>query len=148
MHTSSLPVSLLKGVLGAIVGGTIGYYLFVWGVRQGFYALALPGALVGIGCGYLSGIRSVPLGVLCALSAVGLGLFCQWHEFTGDGISLTEFLSEVANLRSMTKLMLVMGGLFGFWFGLGRESGVFRRRATSRPEDPPQSDDAASGRPH
>ena len=46
------------GLAGGIVGGVLGYLLFMVIVRQEFYAIVLPGALVGIGCGALSGRKS------------------------------------------------------------------------------------------
>jgi hypothetical protein len=36
--------------LAAAFGGAVaGHFLFLWIARQGFYALALPGALAGLG---------------------------------------------------------------------------------------------------
>ena len=34
---------------GAVGGGLVGYFRFLWIARQGFYALVLPGGLLGVG---------------------------------------------------------------------------------------------------
>jgi hypothetical protein len=38
-------------LLGAAIGGALGYVLFFWIAGQGFYGLALPGGLLGLGAG-------------------------------------------------------------------------------------------------
>ena len=47
----------LPGLIGGAVGGLVGYFLVGWVSRQGFYAMILPGALVGLGCGQASPTR-------------------------------------------------------------------------------------------
>ncbi len=49
-------------------------------MEQGFYALVLPGGLLGLGAGIVKN-RSWLIAVVCGLSAVGLGLFTEWHFF-------------------------------------------------------------------
>ena len=44
-------IDVLRGLIGAAVGGAVGYFAFGWLVSQGFYAVALPGVLLGIGLG-------------------------------------------------------------------------------------------------
>ena len=39
------------GIVGAVAGGVAGYFVFFWIAQQGFYAIMLPGAAVGLGCG-------------------------------------------------------------------------------------------------
>ena len=116
------------GVAGAVVGGTLGYLAFFWFVRQGFYALALPGALLGLGCGLFAGTRSHMLGVASGVLAVALGLFTEWRfaPFIDDS-SFWYFLTHVHQLKSATLIMIAIGALFGYWFGTGREGGVWRR---------------------
>jgi len=41
--------NLLAGILGAAAGGILGYFAFFWIAGQGFYALMVPGGLVGLG---------------------------------------------------------------------------------------------------
>ena len=52
--TSRQITSNLLGFIGAVVGGVLGYYTFLWIVDQGFYGMMIPGALLGLGCGLLS----------------------------------------------------------------------------------------------
>ena len=120
----------LLGIVGGIVGGAIGYFAFSLIVGQGFYAIVLPGALLGLGCGYLSGIRSNALGVVCGLVALLLGFFTEWRffPFIKDG-SFSYFITHVHNLKSVTLIMIALGGFFGFWFGMGRAGGVGPRRS-------------------
>ena len=118
------------GVAGAIAGGLLGYFAFFLLARQGLYAMVLPGALLGLGCGSLSGIKSNVLGIVSGLLAVLLAVFTEWRfaPFVDDG-SFGYFISHVHNLKSMTLIMIAVGGLFSFWFGRGREGGVWIRRS-------------------
>jgi hypothetical protein len=122
------PTHWLFALLGGTVGGAIGYYLFFWITKQNLYPMVLPGALVGLGCGALSGTKSNAIGIVCGLSAVLLGLFIEWQfsPFRGDK-SLGYFLTHVHQLKPMTLIMISLGGLFGYWFGRGREGGVWLR---------------------
>jgi hypothetical protein len=43
-----LVVHLLRGLVGAVVGGVTGYYAFGWALSQGYYAMVVPGALLGL----------------------------------------------------------------------------------------------------
>jgi hypothetical protein len=112
--------SLLLGLIGAALGGTLGYFAFGWLARQGFYALALPGALLGAGCVLLSRRRSRGLAILCGVAALVLGIFSEWRffPFVRDG-SLEYFLSHLHRLKPLTLIMIVLGGALGFWFALG-----------------------------
>ena len=51
-------VGFVLGLGGAVAGAFLGYLLFVAIAGQGFYAIVLPGALAGVGCGALSGRKS------------------------------------------------------------------------------------------
>ena len=126
----------LLGIVGGIVGGAIGYFAFSLIASQGFYAIVLPGALLGLGCGFLSGITSNALGVVCGLVALLLGFFAEWRfaPFIVDD-SFVYFITHVHNLKSITLIMIVAGGLFGFWFGKGRAPGVGPRRSESGAAD-------------
>jgi hypothetical protein len=112
----------LRGLLGAAVGGVIGYFLFAFLVRQGFYALAMPGALLGLACGYASGIRSLPLAAISGAAAFLLQILLEWKffPFVADE-SLTYFLTHLHHLRPATLMMMALGVLFAIWFGLGRQ---------------------------
>ena len=113
----------LLGVVGGIVGGALGYFAFFLFACQGFYAMVLPGALLGLSCGFLSGIKSNVLGIVCGLLAVLLGFFTQWR--------FAPFIDDGSFAYSMTLIMITVGGIFGFWFGKGRTGGVWLRRSKS-----------------
>jgi hypothetical protein len=120
------------GLGGAACGVAVGYFGFFLLTRQGFYGLVLPGALLGLGCGALSGGKSNGLGVVCGLLGVIAGIFTEWRfaPFIKDP-SLGYFITHLASLESITLIEIAGGGIFGFWFGRGREGGVWPRRTTT-----------------
>ena len=63
--------SNILGLIGAAVGGVLGYYIFMWIFYQGFYGLMIPAHFVGLGCSLLSQHRSQVRGVLCGVAASG-----------------------------------------------------------------------------
>lgn len=119
------------GLIGAAIGGTIGYFAFSWLAQQGFYGMMLPGALLGFGCATASRIKSIPLGIACAIAAIGLAIFIEWSffPFVADP-SFTFFVENLFELKPMKLILIALGGLFAFWFGMGRER--FARQATPR----------------
>jgi hypothetical protein len=127
--------SHLLGLIGALVGGAFGFYTFGWLLHHGFYGLIIPGAFLGLGCGLVNSHASTVRGVLCALGAVALGLFSEWHyrPFDAD-TSLSYFLSNLASLTPVTLLMAGVGAVIAFW--TGKDAG-FGRVAASRAGSPP-----------
>jgi hypothetical protein len=110
-------VSVALGMAGAVAGGAVGYFAFGWLARQGFYALALPGVLVGVGAGWFSRRRSLPLAVGCGIFALALGVFAEWRHFPWEkDDSLGYFVTHLLDLRPFTLLMIAAGGFAGFWF--------------------------------
>jgi hypothetical protein len=119
---SAPPPRVPIGLVGAVVGGVIGHFAFLWIARQGFYAVALPGVLLGIGCGLFVRRRSIPLAVACGALALALGFFSEWRAFpfTADE-SLGYFLAHLHQLRPVTWIMILLGGGAGGYFALGRK---------------------------
>jgi hypothetical protein len=118
----SLPsTSSVLTVLGAVVGGVIGHFAFLWIARQGFYALVLPGALAGLGGGFFVKQKSIPLAVVCGGIALATGIFSEWRfrPFIADS-RLGYFMTHLHQLHTVTLIMIALGGLIGFWFALGR----------------------------
>ncbi len=111
----------ILGVVGLVIGGAAGFFAFFWLVRQGFYAMVLPGALLGLGCGLLSRAKSELLGIICGLAALLLGLFIEWRfaPFAADD-SLAYFIAHVHQLKGMTLLLIAVGGILAYWLGKGR----------------------------
>jgi len=120
-------ISHLLGFVGAILGGTLGFYIFGWLVRHGFYGLMIPGALLGGGCGLLARHQSNERGIVCGVAAAAFALFTEWwyFPFAGDGHeSLSYFVSNLASLSPVTWLMVVVGAFIAYW--LGRDAGIGR----------------------
>ena len=103
-------------LVGAAIGGAIGYFVFFWIKRQGFYALALPGGLLGLGAGWTKN-RSKSLAVVCGLAAFVLGLVTEWQfdGFVRDD-SFANFLRHhLSDREPITWLMIILGAAIGFW---------------------------------
>ena len=45
-----LLISNMLGLVGALLGGVLGFYTFGWVLEHGFLGLMIPGALLGLGC--------------------------------------------------------------------------------------------------
>ena len=101
--------------VGAVLGGVIGYYGFAWFLKYGYYAMVLPGGLIGIGAG-IGKSKSIWPAILCGLAAIALGLFTEWHfsPFKVDD-SLGYFLGHIFDLQLPTLLMIAAGAVVGFW---------------------------------
>src|SRR3954447_17873303 len=110
--------SCFLGLIGAVIGGALGYYTFMWIVDQGFYGLMIPGALLGLGCGLLSQHASHIRGVACAAAACVLGLYTEWKfpPFKADS-SFAYLVSHAAELKPLTQIMIVVGAFFAYWLG-------------------------------
>jgi hypothetical protein len=109
-------------LLGAALGGAAGYALFVIALRFGFYAIVLPGALLGIGAG-LARNRSVLMALLCGLLALGLGLFTEWKysPFVKDD-RIEYFVTHIHKLNPIDLGLIGLGGFIGFWVPFRRVS--------------------------
>jgi len=114
--------NMLLGLLGATAGGVLGYIVFFWALRQGYYALMVPGGLIGLGGGLLVKDRSVIRATLCGIFGAGLGLYAEWRHapFIADQ-SLGYFLTHLHKLQSITLVMLAVGTAFAAWLSLGKQ---------------------------
>ena len=113
--------SILLSLLGATVGGTLGYFGFRWLISQNLYGLVLPGGLLGLGAGIgKSQTRWLPF--VTAPAALMLGLFAEWSwaPFIDDP-SLGFFITHLKLLKRITVIMLAVGTVIAFWV-------PFRRR--------------------
>jgi hypothetical protein len=119
---------LMLGLLGAAVGGVLGYVVFFLLVKQGLYAMILPGTLMGMGCAALSGRRSRLLGAACAVAAVVLGIYSEWQfaPFVADK-SFMFFLRNLHRMIPLHLLMIVVGAVVAYWIGVGRTGGSWPR---------------------
>ena len=122
MNELQRPQSIALALLAATVGGCVGYFAFFWIVNQGFYAIMLPPALVGLAAGYCTPRRSQPLAIACGIAGLALGLYTEWRfaPFIVDN-SLSYFITHVHQLKPITQLMLVIGSLASYYFALRTE---------------------------
>jgi hypothetical protein len=112
-------VNWLLGLAGAIAGGAAGFFLFVWLVHQGLYAMVIPGAALGAGGGWLFKQRSRAFGGVCAVLALLLGFFAEWWAILD--VTFGYYLTHLHQLQPITYIMIALGGLCGYWFGQGQE---------------------------
>jgi hypothetical protein len=105
---------------GAILGGVIGYFAFGWIVRQGLYAMILPGGLVGLGASIAKN-RSITIPIICGAAALALGFFTEWQFFPfAKDESLSYFLAHIHHLQPISLIMIAIGGFLGFWMPYAR----------------------------
>ena len=133
-------------LLGATIGGLVGYAAFFWLVRQGLYGLILPGGLLGLGAGVFK-TRSMAIAVICGVLALGLGLFTEWRIapfVANDGLGY--FLAHVHQLKPVTLIIIAVGALIGFWVPFRRRQEVAKamREQANRCAKP---DQAVNARP-
>ncbi len=104
----------------AVLGGIVGHYAFMWLLSRGFYALVLPGGLVGIAAGIPKHGRSY-LAAVCGLLALAAGLFSEGtgRPFVADE-SWSYFFSHLHQLEPFTWLMIIVGTAMGFWIPFRR----------------------------
>jgi len=122
MNNSNQMQTMAFGLLGAAVGGAVGYFVFFWIARQGFYALVLPPGLLGLAAGLCARQRSMPLAVICGVAGLLLGLFIEWRfaPFVADA-RLGYFVTHILSLRPITLIMLALGTFLSFRLALGRD---------------------------
>jgi hypothetical protein len=125
-------VSHLLGFVGALLGGALGFYIFGWLVRHGFYGLMIPGALLGGGCGLLARHASNARGIVCGVAAALFALFTEWWYFPfKDDTSVADFVSNLSSRGPVTGLMIVVGAFIAYW--LGRDAGIWRFSTAAGP---------------
>ena len=114
------PKSFALGLLGAAVGGCVGYFAFGWILKQGFHSIMVPPAMLGFGAGYLSKVRSQPLAIVCAVAGLALGLFSEWQYFPFiKDESLLYFLTHVHQLQPIVLGLLALGTVICYRLALG-----------------------------
>ena len=130
-------VGAILSLIGAVVGAALGFFAFGWILRQGLYAIMLPGALLGFGASLTAPRRSQVRGILCGVAALAVGLFAEWHyrPFVADE-SLGYFLTHVGDLLPIAKIMILVGALLGYW--IGKDAGLLPVSRTGA-KPPPDS---------
>ena len=114
----------LLGLAGAVGGGILGFFVFLWLYDHGFYAVMVPGAALGLAGGALLKGRSMPFGIVCAVLAVLLGVFAHWWiRIPGDNEDpgFLYLMTHLNHITSVPLILIVLGALCGYWFGQGQE---------------------------
>ena len=119
-------------LLGGTIGGVVGYIGFRWMAQHGFYALILPGGVVGIGAGLFQN-KSISVCVACGVLALAMGIFAEWQfaPFVRDG-SLRYFLSHMHQLTPVTLVMIALGAFLGFWGPFSRVQAARKANAKEK----------------
>ncbi len=103
------------GIVGALLGAVLGHFVFGWALRQGFYAMILPGALIGFGAS-VARCQHLALPIFCAVLALVVSLLTEWRfrPFVTDK-SLAYFLTHVHQLKPVGLAMMAVGTALAFW---------------------------------
>lgn len=118
-------------LVGALVGGLVGYFVFNWLLGQGYYGLMLPGGLLGMGAGVFK-TRTKAIAVVCGFLAIVLGLLVEWKSFPFKADeSLVYFITHFYDLKPATLIMIVLGAAIGFWIPFRRSQEVASQRSDS-----------------
>lgn len=123
-HEPNLAKRLPLGIVGALVGAVVGFFLFQLLHGQGLYFMVLPGALVGLGCGFAARSRSFVFSIVAFVVAVPAAIFCEWKTdafFRDDGQTLMgigEYVSRMVELRGwQLPVFIGLNGLIALWLG-------------------------------
>ena len=122
--------NLILGVVGGVGGGVIGFLICKWLSSQGFYAVVIPGSLVGMGFGYCARKRHVVFGCVSGILGLFAGLITQWKVYSNEP-SFWKLVGELKDYSAVTWIMLGLGTVFAVSFGTGRNSGSPPRQTES-----------------
>jgi hypothetical protein len=125
--------NVVLALMSGAAGGIVGYVGFRWMAQHGFYALILPGGLVGLGASLFQS-KSTSMCVACGVLALAIGIFAEWQfaPFMRDG-SLGYFVTHLHQLSPVTLVMIAAGTILGFWGPFGRVQAL--RKAGTREKE-------------
>jgi hypothetical protein len=124
-------ISNVLGLVGAALGGVLGFFLYCWIVKQGFVGGMIPGALLGLGCSLLARHPSTARGAVCGVAGLVLGFFADWYTNLTDD-TFWQYLQNVKSVNLVYLLMIVLGAVIAFW--LGKDAGVPGRVRYEKPK--------------
>lgn len=111
-------IGWILSLAGAAVGAVVGYFLFRWALGQGYYAMVLPGACLGLGAHLAAPTRSTPRGVVLGIAALLFGVFVDCRTNINPPFDdLRYYFTHLAEYNQLSLLMIVVGGIVGFWWG-------------------------------
>jgi hypothetical protein len=113
-------LSNILGLVGAVVGGGVGFIIFRWVAGQGFYAPFLLGGLSGLGCMALARHASTARGVVCGMMAVAFELVAEGFvfPFVRDA-RFAFFFTHLHWLPPIKIVLILFGGLLAGYLGSG-----------------------------
>ncbi|MFT5468228.1 MAG: hypothetical protein ACI8UO_003337 [Verrucomicrobiales bacterium] len=114
---NSLAIRIPIVLIATAIGGAIGHHAFILILREGFYALILPGLGVGLGASFARNPSKI-LALVLGLEALVLGLFSEWirlREFTNFDADFFYFVMNSQNLKGFIWLMIAVGGIVAWW---------------------------------
>jgi uncharacterized membrane protein YeaQ/YmgE (transglycosylase-associated protein family) len=111
------PIVLVKGIVGAAIGAAIGYFAFVKLSSINLYAFMLPGALIGLGCGFMAKKNSNLLSGFCFLLAIVVSVLGEWNTlWFSEDESLGYFVQHIHESRGGFALFaVILNGVIGAW---------------------------------
>ncbi len=116
-----LPIkNLFLGLIGGVAGGIVGFFVCKWLATQGFYAVVIPGAMVGLGFGLAARKRHQAFGLICAVLGLFAGLITQWKVYSNEP-SFWKLVGELKDYSIVTWVLLGLGVVMAYSFGLGRD---------------------------
>src|SRR3954469_23841302 len=95
----------LKNLLCGVVGGAIGFFLFGWFLKYGFYAMIAPGGLAGLGAAVFKH-RSKLLPIVTGVSALCLGFATEWLQRPWRDDTFSYFIRHLSDLSPVAWLMI------------------------------------------
>lgn len=108
---------LILGFLGAALGAIAGYYVCYWVLKQGFYAIALPGVFIGLGSRLFLRKNDFRVHVFCAIFALFAGLYVEWKFFPFiKNPSLFYFAAHLQLLKPVTWILIGIGTYLAYHF--------------------------------
>lgn len=111
----------MRRLVGAVVGGAIGYGLFWWQQQTGVWIVAATGICLALGAGLMGTCRSFRAGVVFCLAAVAFTLIIAWHnDPLSRDRSLFDYAAEVPRRPANVLWTYLAVAAAGFWFGMGR----------------------------
>lgn len=117
-NETNLAQTWIFAIVGALVGGVAGFFLFRWLlVGFGLYAAAIPGAFVGLGAGYLQTRRNAAVGIFAGIAALMAGIYSDYFVTIGAA-DIFEYLTGQG---PATWLMIALGTYVGYSYGGGSD---------------------------
>ncbi len=108
----------LLAMVGAAVGGLVGYGLVFWLLDRGLLGLALPGGLLGVGAGVVVN-RGRWVALVCGIAALVLGLTADYQSLAKPP-AVADYLMGLPSRSVVTLAMLAVGTALGFYIPFSR----------------------------